>query len=166
MRMSTRKSLGVLAAVVVLTLPAAGGAQVAQNSADAPVAWGGDDVEITPDGFALIGRAEITQGQNRLRANRVNLTTSDGTNGVTQVEAIGEVYFVTPTQTMRGDRAVYDLGTDELIVTGEVILAQGENVVRGGRLVYNVRTETGRMAGAPTAAGNRVQGVFYPEGND
>lgn len=166
MRMSTRKSLGVLAAAVVLALPGAGGAQVAQNSADAPVAWGGDDVEIAPGGFSLIGRAEITQGQNRLRANRVNLTTADGTNGVTRVEAIGEVYFVTPTQTMRGDRAVYDLGTDELVVTGEVILAQGENVVRGGRLVYNVRTETGRMAGAPTAAGNRVQGVFYPEGND
>ena len=102
---------------------------------------------------------------NRLRANRVNLTTESG-GGVTKVEAVGDVFFVTPTQTMRGDRANYDLNTDEVIVSGEVILAQGENVVRGGRLVYNVRTETGRMAGAPTAAGNRVQGVFYPEGND
>lgn len=166
MRMTARHILGSLAAAAALTLPATGGAQVAQNPADAPIAWGGDDVEITPGGFSLIGRAEITQGQNRLRANRVNLTTSDGTNGVEKVEAIGEVFFVTPTQTMRGDRAVYDLGTDELVVTGEVILAQGENVLRGGRLVYNVRTETGRMAGAPTAAGNRVQGVFYPEGND
>ncbi len=165
MRMTTRKLLGTLTAAVVLALPVAGGAQVAQNSADAPIAWGGDDLEITPGGFALIGRAEITQGGNRLRANRVNLTTESG-GGVTKVEAVGDVFFVTPTQTARGDRAVYDLNTDEVVVTGEVILAQGENVVRGGRLTYNVRSETGRMAGAPTQGGNRVQGVFYPEGND
>lgn len=166
MRMSTRKSLGALAAAVALTLPVAGGAQVAPNSADAPIYWGGDETEISPSGLSLIGRAEITQGQNRLRANRVNLATGAAGQDVTRVEAIGEVFFVTPTQTMRGDRAVYDLNTDELVVTGEVILAQGENVLRGGRLVYNVRTETGRMAGAPTAGGDRVQGVFYPEGND
>jgi len=166
MRMVTARSiLGILAAVAVLALPVVGGAQVAQNSADAPVFFGGDDTELGPGTYALIGRAEITQGANRLRADRVNLSFGDD-NGVTRVEAIGQVYFVTPTQTMRGDRAVYDLNTDELVVTGEVILAQGENVLRGGRLVYNVRTETGRMAGAPTAAGDRVQGVFYPEGND
>ena len=161
----TRNILGTLAATAMLSAPVAGGAQVAQNSADAPIAWGGDETEFRPDGFSLIGRAEITQGGNRLRANRVNLTTESG-GGVTKVEAVGDVFFVTPTQTMRGDRANYDLNTDEVIVSGEVILAQGENVVRGGRLIYNVRTETGRMAGAPTAAGNRVQGVFYPEGND
>ncbi|MBU1325986.1 MAG: LPS ABC transporter substrate-binding protein LptA [Alphaproteobacteria bacterium] len=162
---TARNIMGLLTGAALLVLPVSGGAQVAQNSADAPVYFGGDDTELGPGTYSLVGRAEITQGANRLRANRVNLSFGDD-NGVTRVEAIGEVYFVTPTQTMRGDRAVYDLGTDELIVTGEVILAQGENVVRGGRLVYNVRTETGRMAGAPTAAGNRVQGVFYPEGND
>ncbi|MBX9575869.1 MAG: LPS ABC transporter substrate-binding protein LptA [Caulobacteraceae bacterium] len=166
MRMSTRKSLGALAAAVALTLPAAGEAQVAPNSADAPIAFGGDDLELTATGYSLIGRAEITQGGNRLRADRINMTTGSGGQDVTRVEAIGNVFFVTPTQTARGDRAVYDLNTDELVVTGEVILAQGENVLRGGRLVYNVRTETGRMAGAPTAGGDRVQGVFYPEGND
>lgn len=161
----TRNILGGLIAAAVLAAPVVGGAQVAGNAADAPIAWGGDESEFRPGGFSLIGRAEITQGDNRLRAGRVDLT-QDAEGGVSRVEAIGEVFFVTPTQTMRGDRAVYDLGTDELIVTGEVILAQGDNVVRGGRLVYNVRTGTGRMAGAPTPGGNRVQGVFYPEGND
>ena len=46
------------------------------------------------------------------------------------------------------------------------VRANATPVVRGGRLVYNVRTGTGQMAGAPTPGGNRVQGVFYPEGND
>lgn len=166
MRMSTRNILGLVAAAAVMALPIAGDAQTPGNAADAPIAFGGDDLELTADGYALIGRAEITQGGNRLRASRVNMTTGANGQDVVRVEAVGDVYFVTPTQTMRGDRAVYDLSTDELVVTGEVILAQGENVLRGGRLVYNVRTETGRMAGAPTASGDRVQGVFYPQGND
>lgn len=162
--MTINRLLAASAAFVLLIgAPVAGGAQTAGSSADAPVAWGGDDLEILPTGFALIGRAEVTQGQNRLRAQRLNLVFGEGQRDLQRIEAVGEVFFVTPTQTMRGDRGVYDMATEELVVTGEVILSEGENVVRGGRLVYNVRTETGRMQGAPTASGNRVQGVFYPE---
>ena len=163
--MTRTRLIAALAAFTILAgVPMVGGAQTPASSADAPVAWGGDDLEITSTGFSLIGRAEFTQGENRLRAERVNMVFSEGADrDLEQVEAVGEVYFVTPTQTMRGDRAVYDLSSEELVVTGEVILSEGDNVARGGRLVYNVRTGTGRMEGAPTAAGRRVQGVFYPE---
>ena len=83
-----------------------------------------------------------------------------------QTEASGTVYFVTPDQSMRGDRAVYNLGNGEIVVTGNVILTQGKNVLTGSRLVYNINTETARMDGAPRgAAGSRVQGVFYPNSN-
>lgn len=162
----SKTTMTLLAAVTVLAaaLPGVGGAQVGGADSDAPVAWGGDLFEYTPDGFTLTGRAEMTQGGNRLRAGRITFVTSDG--DLTRAEAGGDVYFVTPEQTMRGDRAVYDLGTDVVTVTGDVILTQGQNVVTGGRLVYNVRTETARMEGAPTDQGPRVRGVFYPEGQD
>ena len=81
------------------------------------------------------------------------------------IEVEDACFIATDVSEIEGNLA-FRLNTDELVVAGEVILAQGENVLRGGRLVYNVRTETGRMAGAPTAGGDRVQGVFYPEGND
>ncbi|MBU1347706.1 MAG: LPS export ABC transporter periplasmic protein LptC [Alphaproteobacteria bacterium] len=160
----TRLTLLVAATALVAALPGVGGAQSAGGASDAPVAWGGDLFEYAPNGFTLTGRAELTQGGNRLRANRINFVTANG--DLTQAEASGEVYFVTPEQTMRGDRAVYDLGTDNVTVTGDVILTQGQNVVTGGRLVYNVATETARMEGAPTAQGNRVRGVFYPQGSN
>ncbi|MES2861739.1 MAG: LptA/OstA family protein [Pseudomonadota bacterium] len=157
----TRLFLLAATTAAAMALPGVGGAQVAGSASDAPVAWGGDLFEYTPNGFTLTGRAEMTQGGNRLRANRITFVTRNG--DLTQAEANGEVYFVTPEQTMRGDRAVYDLGTDVVTVTGDVILTQGQNVVTGGRLTYNVSTEAARMEGGAAAQGGRVRGVFYPE---
>lgn len=158
--MRSIRPLAVLTALALVALPSAGGAQV--SSADAPVMYGADQGEVTPTGISLRGRAEILQGQNRLRADAIVGTRSGG-GDLTTIEATGGVYFVTPTQTMRGDRAVYNLTTAEVVVTGDVILTQGQNVLTGGRLVYNVRTEEARMEGGGRGAGGRIQGVFYPE---
>ena len=159
-RSKTRLFLLAATTASALALPGVGGAQVGGSTSDAPVAWGGDLFEYTPNGFTLTGRAEMTQGGNRLRANRINFVTRNG--DLIEAEASGAVYFVTPDQTMRGDRASYDLGTDVVTVTGDVILTQGQNVVTGARLTYNVSTEAARMVGAGGAQGGRVRGVFYP----
>jgi lipopolysaccharide export system protein LptA len=147
-------------AVIALALaapPTIGGAQ--SVDADQPIMWGADTVEYVGDTLTLNGRAELTQGGNRLRADRISgLNQSDDS----RLEASGDVYFVTPEQTIRGDRAVYTTADDMIVVTGDVVLTQGQNVMTGGRLTYNVRTESARLEGA-TGAGGRVQGVFYPE---
>lgn len=156
-----------LAATLAIVLAAAGSAAAVQaqstrGQSDQPIMYGADDGEYTPAGIALRGRAEILQGDNRLRANAIQAAMTDG--DITRIEANGDVYFVTPTQTIRGDRAVYTIATDTVVVTGEVILTQGQNVLTGGRLSYNVETGAARMEGAPSGrAGNRVQGVFYPD---
>ena len=145
------------AAVIALglaALPTIGGAQSFQGGQ--PIMWGADEVSRTPTLLSLRGRAELTHGDNRIRADRVDGTIShaDRSRG----EAAGNVYFVTPEQTIRGDRAVYTPATDTIVLTGDVILTQGQNVMTGGRLTYNTRTEAAQMDGA-----GRVQGVFYPE---
>ncbi len=124
------------------------------------VGIGADDGVYTAEGFSLRGRAEVTQGQNRLRADAINGFGSG--SRINRIEASGNVYFVTPSQTIRGDRAVYTVTNDEVVVTGDVILTQGQNVLTGGRLTYNTRTETARMEGA---SGGRIRGVFYPDSN-
>ena len=147
------------ALILALGTPAVTGAQ-SGNQADAtrqPVQFGADAGDYTPDGFALRGRAEVTQGTNRIRADAIRgYRGSDG--NLSRVEATGNVYFVTPDQSMRGNAATYTLTDGQVVVTGDVILTQGESVLTGGRLVYNVRTETARIE----SAGNRVRGVFYP----
>lgn len=160
--MSMTRTLAMAAALMVLALPATGGAQTpaARAGGDA-VSFGADGGEYTSTGIALRGRAEVVQGQNRLRADSINGTISNG--DLTRVEASGNVYFVTPNQTIRGDSAVYTFANDEVVVSGDVILTQGQNVLTGGRLVYNTRTEAARMEGGAGSTGGRIRGVFYPD---
>ena len=163
MTMKICSALAAVAAVVIVALPAVGDAQ--SNASSQPVAYGADAVEYAPNRVILRGRAEATQGGNRFRADTLTLVSGDG-GALERAEAAGTVYFVTPDQSMRGDRAVYNRGSGEIVVTGDVILTQGRNVLTGSRLVYNINTETARMDGAPRGgAGSRVQGVFYPSGN-
>ena len=153
--MNMSKSKLTIAGAVLMTalaLPAVSGAQNRADASRQPVQYGADSGEYTPDGFSLRGRAEVTQGGNRLRADAIRGFTANG-----------GVYFVTPDQSMKGDRAVYTLNDGNVVVTGYVILTQGKSVLTGNRLVYNVRTGTARIEGG--GANGRVQGVFYPQGN-
>jgi lipopolysaccharide export system protein LptA len=164
MTMNRTVIAGVAAAGVLAVV---GGAAFAQTSAGArsnvsnqPIMVGADGGERTNTGFALRGRAEVTQGQNRLRADSIVGTNAEGQN-ISTVTATGNVYYVTPNETIRGDRAVYTVSNGTIIVTGDVILTQGKNVLTGGRLSYNIDTGQTDMA----AGGNgRIQGVFYPQG--
>lgn len=161
MNRKVRTFLPLLAIAGVLAAAPAG---AQSNAGGQPVMFGANTGEVTPTGFALRGAAEVLQGDNRLRADAIDGASSDG--ALQRVEASGNVYFVTPTQTIRGDRAVYTLGNGEVVVSGDVVLTQGRNVLTGGRLVYNVRTEQARMEGAPRAgSGSRIQGVMYPSGD-
>ena len=156
--MSMTRTLTTAAiALALMALPGIGGAQSLQGGQ--PIMWGADEGSVTPTAISLRGRAELTQGENRIRANRIEGSISDG--DLTRVEATGDVYFVTPEQTIRGDRAVYTPADDTIVLTGDVILTQGENVMTGGRLTYNTRTEAAEMDGS--GEGGRVQGVFYPD---
>lgn len=147
------------AATIVLglsVLPTVGDAQSFQGGQ--PIMWGADEVSRTPAALSLRGRAELTQGDNRIRADRVDGAITDG--DLSRVEATGNVYFVTPEQTIRGDKAVYTPANDTIVLTGDVILTQGQNVMTGARLTYNTRTEAAQM---DSGSGSRVQGVFYPQ---
>jgi lipopolysaccharide export system protein LptA len=156
--MSMTRTLTTAAiALALAALPTVGGTQSFQGGQ--PIMWGADEVSRTPTALSLRGRAELTQGDNRIRADRVEGTIAGGV--LSRVEATGNVYFVTPDQTIRGDRAVYTPANDTIVLSGDVILTQGENVMTGGRLTYNTRTEAAEMDGA--GDGGRVQGVFYPE---
>lgn len=151
-RLLTAAALGI----GLLVLPTIGDAQSFQGNQ--PIMWGADESAYSPTGLSLRGRAELIQGENRIRADRVEGAITNGS--LTRVEASGSVYFVTPEQTIRGDRAVYTPANDTIVLTGDVILTQGENVITGSRLVYNTRTESAQMEGG---SNGRVQGVFYPE---
>jgi len=153
-RLLTAATLGL----GLLALPTIGDAQSFQTGQ--PIMWGADNVSRTTTTLSMQGRAELTQGDSRIRADNIEAGLDGG--ALNRVEASGSVYFVTPEQTIRGDRAVYTPANDTIVLTGDVILTQGDNVITGARLVYNTRTEAAQMQGG---SGGRVQGVFTPQRN-
>ena len=160
--MSMTRTLTIAAtALALVALPTMGDAQTAPRMGDGAVSYGADAGEATPNTLSLRGRAEVIQGQNRLRADVISGSGVD--SGVERIEASGNVYFVTPDQTIRGDRAVYTPADNLVVVTGDVIVTQGQNVMTGGRLTYNTETQAVTMAGGASSNGGRIRGVFYPE---
>ncbi|MDP2117695.1 MAG: LptA/OstA family protein [Brevundimonas sp.] len=145
------------ATLALLALPTLGDAQTRPSSSDQPISFGADAGEYVGNTVTLRGRAELIQGDNRLRADTV---TGLSQTGESRIEASGNVYFVTPDQTIRGDRAVFTTANDTIVVTGDVILTQGQNVLTGSRLTYNTRTQSARIE---AGGQGRIRGVFYPD---
>lgn len=151
----------LLPILTVALLVVTAGPALPQSAGSSGVAFSAIDGSVTSEAFELIGEAEIVQGPNRLRAQRIT-GTRGASGGISRAEAAGNVYFVSEDQNLRGDRAVYTPANDEVVVTGDVILTQGRNVLTGNRVVYNTRTQDARISGGTNG---RIQGVFYPEGS-
>ena len=143
------KKQTVVTALIAAGIIATGGAQAQVSSEGGPVMVGGDSMHMDELAHTqtLVGRVEIIQDNARLRADKVVITRQAGPNGrgfgeVVTIVATGNVYYVTPDNTMKGDQAVYTKATDDMVLTGDVILTQNQNVTTGTRLVYNLTQET------------------------
>jgi len=153
------KSILALSAMsaIGLILPMTAQAQFSRNS-DAPLQADADDASNTAGVTTLSGQVDIRQGETRILADLVKIyggSTGVGpdTGDVNRMEAIGNFYYLTPNQEVRGNNGIYTKETDTFTVTGDVILLQGENVVTGNTLIYNLTTEEARVVG--TCKGRR-----------
>jgi lipopolysaccharide export system protein LptA len=174
-----------LAATVGLALAGllAGGAwaQIAPSS--------NGPIDITADNGTLVnasceatwsGSAEALQGTSRLRANVIRAflkkkppgaASAPAAAGAVQtdcgatqrIEADGDVFYVTPDEVARGEHAVYDADTDQIVMTGNVIVVQGKNVVRCDKMTVQVQTRQVQCESVAKGRGTpgRVRGVFY-----
>ena len=166
------------AGACALGLLAAGpaGAQLSQGS-DAPVDITADSLEVVNTECLSIwsGSAEALQDRTRLRADVLKTYSKKGPakaggKGATcgelaRMEAIGNVYYVTPQQKVRGDAADYDVPGERIVITGDVVAVNGQNVLRGERLTVNVATGDAQMQSNSKGRGGkaRPRAVIYPE---
>ena len=155
------KILAAGAAALVL-----GGVAEAQSTArnrldpSAPLNIGADESATDPDTCTttLRGSAEVTQDRTRLRARTLKAFQIKGRSScgdITRVEGKGDVFYVTPAQTVRADEAIYDLKRETATFTGNVVAMQGKDVTATDRLVVNISTGAVQMNG-------RVKAVIYP----
>ena len=165
--------LGLVAgATLALSAPLLAQA-LANHSTNAPVDVEADRIEVQDraDRAIFSGNVRVQQGSLNLTAARLTVAYSTGGSGVDiqRLDAAGGVTVRSPSETARGQFAVYDLNRRLITMIGGVTLEQGANTVRGGRLVINL--DTGRavvagsaVGGTPGAAtsgrGGRVSGRF------
>ena len=160
-----------LAALAVALSPATGqepGFGLRNHDIDADIDVAADRIEVQDgaDRAIISGNVVVRQGSLQLTAARVTIaySSSRGANQIERIDASGGVLLRSPSETARGQYAIYD--TDRRIITlvGGVTLTQGGNHVSGGRLVLDLESGRAVMDGSgppgTTSQGGRVTGTF------
>ena len=143
--------------VALLAAPSLAHAQFAADS-NAPITGSADSVDYQKDVTVFSGQVDIRQADVRILSDVMKVysgssgsTASGGSeafNNVERIEAIGNFYYITPEQEVKGTQGVYERSKDNFTVTGNVILLQGgDNVVTGDRLVYNLSNNQATVTG-------------------
>jgi lipopolysaccharide export system protein LptA len=143
------------------------------HNTDAPVDVAADRIEVQDraDRAVFSGNVVARQANLTLNAARVTVAYSDaGGIQIQRIDASGGVTVRSPSETARGQFAIYDLNNRLITMLGGVTLTRGESQVRGGRLVLDLDTGRAVMDGggpaAPSAPGTttnqsgRVTGTF------
>ena len=172
MRFSAALAGAALLAAAAIATPAA--AQLSEGGG--PVSYSANDLEYfdAERRLVLVGDVDLVQNDARLRADRITLifsgstSNSGGSQGlgsgdIERMVAEGEVYYVRPAQSARGNRAVYETASDSVTFSGNVVVASEENVIRGETLVLQIGSRRTTIRPQP---GQRVRGVFVPSEGD
>ena len=116
------------------------------------------------------GRVEVVQADSRLRADHVKVVHAAGPDSgnnswgdMVSVEASGNIYYVTPDETVKGDDAIYTKADDTMVITGDVILEQNQNVMTGTRLVSQIGAGQTHFDAQGGQTNGRVKAVIYPD---
>ncbi len=145
------------------------GAGLRNHDTNAPVDIAADRGELDDRNnrsFAS-GNVDVRQGNLRLRADRVTVAFSGSASQIERIDATGGVILTSPSETIRGNTAIYDLEAKIITLLGNVSLRNSDGYLQGGRLIYDLRAGRavmdGGVPGAPGSASSptgRVTGRF------
>ena len=145
--------VSALTAFTMLATAPLAHAQFAANS-NAPITGSSDTVDYQKDVSIFSGQVDIRQADVRILADVMKVYSGGTSNNgeafgnVDRIEAIGNFFYITPEQEVKGQQGVYERSKDIFTVTGNVILLQGEdNVVTGDRLIYNLTNNQATVTG-------------------
>jgi lipopolysaccharide export system protein LptA len=146
--------------------PAKPTAKPAAKRADADINIDSDTFQADLNGQTGTwkGNVVVKQGDMRLRANSVRVSTVDG--NADKVNAAGNVVVDSPASgTATGDTGIYDVPRKIVTMSGNVVLKKGKDVMRGAQLTVNLVTGQATLGGgvkSQNSPGGRVQAIFSP----
>ena len=96
-----------------------------------------------------IGNAKAIQGESIIKADKI-IAVLDKTDNqkITKLLASGNVKFLKDAQLATGDKAIYHLDQDKVIITGNVKLERDNNTVRGEKLIIDFLTGLSKIEGS------------------
>jgi lipopolysaccharide export system protein LptA len=162
-------ALSLMGAAAALAAPAPGQkSALAPANSNAPINIASDSLQadLNAKSVTYSGNVMVTQGDMKLRANTVKVTTTNGK--ADKVLANGNVVVDDPKSGIAtGDNGVYSVVPRTVLMTGNVTLKKGKDVVRGCQLTVNMNTGQAVLTSCGAKApgqpgGGRVQGVFTP----
>lgn len=114
------------------------------------------------------GNAKATSEDNVLNADILSATFEerDGERTLQTIEAEDNIVITTPTETVYGDKGIYQSKTNTADLYGNVRIERGPNVLEGARAQVNLTTNVSRILGGGedgTGENRRVRGTFYPD---
>lgn len=177
------KNALILVAVAAVAAPlqaapapkAVSGSLTGQRDNNAPINISSDSfqADLNAKTGTYSGNVMVVQGDTKLRANQVRVSTVNGK--ADKVIATGKVVVDSPASgTATGDNGVYSVGPRTVMMAGNVVLKKGKDVMKGCQLTVNLNTGQATLGGCgkapgapgmPPAPGGRVQGVFTPNAN-
>ena len=173
MKVMKSKPMIALAAVAAATLGAGfAGAQdsisaLKGHDSKAPIDLSADRAEAQDraDRAIFAGNVIVRQGSLTLRTARLTLAyaSQDGID-INRIDASGGVTVTSPSETAKGDFAVYDLEDGLITMIGNVRLERGGSYLSGGRLTIDLDSGRavmdGGLRGVNQDGGGRVTGRF------
>jgi lipopolysaccharide export system protein LptA len=146
--------------------PKTGNPLTSKHDNNAPINISSDSFQADLNGKTGVwtGNVVVEQGDMKMRANTVRMTTVNGKTD--KVFASGNVVVDSPNSgTATGDNGVYSVVPRTVVMTGGVVLKKGKNVMRGSQVTLNMATGEMVMPSGtrtPQNPGGRVQSVFMP----
>jgi lipopolysaccharide export system protein LptA len=139
------------------------------HNTNAPVDVDADRIEVQDraDRAVFSGNVLVRQAGLTLNAARLTVAYSNvGSIEIKRLDASGGVTVHSPSETAKGQFAIYDLDSRLITLIGGVTLTRGESHVSGGRLVIDLSSGRAVMDGGgaspagTSAQGGRVSGRF------
>src|ERR1700753_4501656 len=134
------KVLAILLALTVAASAAAppGNALMSKSDSNAPINISSDSFQADLNGKTgtWTGNVIVIQGDMKLRANTVHMSTVNGK--ADKVLAEGNVVVDSPKSgTVTGEKGVYSVVPRIVVMTGNVVLKKSTSVMRGTQLTVN-----------------------------
>ena len=172
--MSQMKTIGLATVLIsacasLLALSPASGQQAGSalkgHNSNAPIDFAADRIEVQDraDRAVFSGNVVVKQADLTMTAQRLTVAYSRGDGiEVERLDASGGVTVKSPSETARGQYAIYDTRERLITLIGNVSLVQGDSRINGGRLVINLDSGRAIMDGRAggTGGSGRVTGTF------